>query len=186
MLYATYSGKPLSWVRNGRTRPKNGDHHNLTSGNLVYTHENAADNPNRHIYQVGDTIFLYHKRSGRTYFCRNAPDLFKLLCNHRLVWSYLEKHNKLQANIIRNRQAIDDLNPYFHQIVYAFEHYGARDNNFIGKIRKMQADLSKRGLTIDHLDNIQENGMLWNLSLMTISQNSAKNDMLGKSPEKFV
>ena len=180
VLYATYSGKPLSWVRNGRTRPKNGDHHNLTSGNLIHTHEDTTDNPNRRIWQAGDVTFLYHKKSGRTYFCRNDPELFKLLCNHRLVWSYLEERNKLQANIIRTGKAIDDLNPYFHQIVYAFEYYGARDNNFIGKIRKMQADLSKKDLTIDHLDNTQENGMSWNLSLMTISQNSSKNDMLGR------
>lgn len=44
----------------------------------------------------------------------------------------------------------------------------------------MQADLKKNGLTIDHLDGIQENGMFWNLSLMTRSQNSTKNDMLGR------
>lgn len=180
VLYSVYSGKPLSWVRKGRTRFMDGNHNNFTSGNLVHTHEDTADNPNRRIWQVGDTIFLHHKKSGRTYFCKNDPELFKLLCNHRLVWSYLETRNKLQANIIRSGQAIDDLNPYFHQIVYAFEHYGARSNNFIGKIRKMQADLAKDELTIDHLDNIQENGMPWNLSLMTISQNSAKNDMLGR------
>ena len=180
VLYSAYSGKPLSWVRDGRTRIMDGNHHNLTSGNLVHTHENATNNPNRCIYQVGKYIFLCHKKSGRTYFCRNDPELFKLLCSHRLVWSFLEKRNKLQANIIRNGQAIDYLNPYFHQIVYAFEHYGARYNNFIGKIRKMQTDLAKNGLSIDHLDNIQENGMPWNLSLMTTSQNSTKNDLLGR------
>lgn len=180
MLYSTYNRKSLPWVRNGRVRILDGNRCNLTSNNLVHTHEDANNNPNRCIYQAGDYIFLFHKKSGRTYFCRNDPDLFKLLCKHRFVWSYLKKRNKLQANVVRKRQTIDDLNPYFYQIVYAFEHYGARHNNFIGKIRKMQADLEKNDLTIDHLDDLQENAMFWNLSPMTRSQNSAKSNMLGQ------
>lgn len=180
MLYSVYNCKPLPWVRNGRVRLLDGNCCNLTSNNLVHTHEDTDNNPNRCIYQVGNYIFLLHKKSGRTYFCRNDPELFTLLCNHRFVWSYLEKKNKLQANVVRNRRTINDLNPYFHQIVYAFEHYGARHNNFIGKIRKMQADLEKNELTIDHLDDSQENAMFWNLSLMTKSQNSAKSNMLGR------
>lgn len=180
LLYSIYNRKPLSWVRNGRVRILDGNCSNLTSDNLVHTHEDADDNPNRCIYQAEDYIFLLHKKSGRTYFCRNDPELFKLLCDHRLVWDYLEKQNRLRATVVRNGHGINDLNPYFYQIVYAFEHYGARYNNFIGRIRKMQADLEKNGLTIDHLDGIQENGMFWNLSLMTKSQNSTKNDMLGR------
>lgn len=179
LLYSAYHRKPLSWVRNGRVRILDGNCDNLTSNNLVHTHENADDNPNRCVYQAGDYIFLLHKKSGRTYFCRNDPELFKLLCNHQFVWSFLKKSNRLQATITRNGQEIDNLNPYFHQIVYAFEHYGARRNNFIGKLRKMQTDLAKNELTIDHLDDSQENAMPWNLSLMSKSQNSAKSNMLG-------
>lgn len=180
LLYSVYHYKSLSWVRNGHVRILDGNRNNLTSDNLVHTHEDADNNPTRCIYQAGDYIFLLHKKSGRTYFCKNDPELFKLLCDHRLVWDYLKKQNRLRATVVRNGHGINDLNPYFYQIVYAFEHYGARHNNFIGKIRKMQADLEKKELTIDHLDGIQENGMFWNLSLMTKSQNSAKNSMLSQ------
>jgi len=180
LLCATYKGKPLSWVRKGRVCFLDKNYHNFTSGNLVPTNENATDNRDRTIYQIGDYIFLYHKSSGRTFFCKYYPGLFELLCNHRIIWRYLDNQNKLQANIMRKGQIIPDLMPYFHQVVYAFEHYGATANNFIGKIREMQDDLEKRELTIDHLDGNQENAMPWNLSLMSRSQNSAKKDMLGR------
>ena len=180
LLCATYKEKPLSWVRKEHVRFLDKSSHNLTSGNLVPTNENATDNRNRTIKQMGDCIFLQHKTSGKTFFCKYYPGLFELLCNHRIIWTFLEKGNKLQANIIRKGEKIEDLMPYFHQIVYAFEHYGATSNNFIGKIREMQADLERRKLTIDHLDDSQENAISWNLSLMTKAQNSAKNDMLGR------
>lgn len=180
VLYAIYSGKPLSWVRKGYVRFRDGNCLNLTSENLAHTHMSTADNENRVIYQVGDYIFLRHKESGKTFFCKNDPELFELLCNYRLIWVFLKKKNKLMVHIMRGGHSIKDLRPYFHQIVYAFEHYGARSNNFIGKIREMRLDLKKKGLTIDHLDNTQENAMPWNLSLMTAEQNSAKNDLIGR------
>lgn len=180
LLYKVYSGKPLPWVRKGLVRFADGNTHNFTRGNLVHTRTNTADNRNRWIYQIGEYTFLFHKKSGRTFFCKNDPELFDLLCHNRITWTPNTRTGSLQANIVRRGKKISDFMPYFHQFIYAFEYYGARRNNYISRIRKMQAEFDKKGLTIDHLDNNHENGMPWNLSTMTKPQNSAKNDMLGR------
>lgn len=179
LLYAVYNSRPLSWVRKGRTSFLNGDYHDLTSGNLTHSLADTSGNVNRQIYVMGDYIFLRHSKSGRTYFCKKDPELYELLCDHHISW-YYAKANKLQANIVRGGKIVDDLKPYFHQLVFAFEHYGARCNNFIGRIRQMQRDFEKASLTIDHLDGTQENAMPWNLSTMTQAQNSAKKDLLDR------
>lgn len=177
-LYGVYHGKPLSWVRNGRVNFLDRNRCNLTSANLSHTHANEPENINRRIWRDGDYIFLYHKKSGKVYFTDYEEELFKLLCNRRILWGYLPDLGRLRATVMdpKTKRKMDGFTFGFHTLVYCYYHYGARYRNFIGCIRKMQKDLQKNGLAIDHLDSNQEDNLAWNLSLMTRSQNSLKNN----------
>lgn len=163
----------MEWVRCGRIRYFDGDHENLVSANLVHTKDNCPDNLNRRIFFAGNVMFLYVKSCKTCYFCDYDPELYKLLCECQIIWAYNKCNRQIHAKI-------DGILFGFHTLIYAFHHYGARQNNFISAIQKLQADLNKRKLTIDHLDDSLENNLIWNLSLMTDSQNGRKSDIFGK------
>lgn len=180
LLYAVYHKKPLSWVRNGRVSFNDRNSYNLTSTNLSHTHADEVDNINRRIWHMGDYIFLYHKKSGKCYFCNYEEGLFRLLCHHRIVWGYQSDLGRLQATVIRKKRKMKKFSFGLHTLVYAYHHYNARYNNFVGVIRKMQKDFAKKGINIDHLDSNQANNTLWNLSPMTRNENSEKHNFISR------
>lgn len=185
LLYGTYHNKSMAWIKKGHVRFVNRDYTDYTSDNLYHTQVDTADNTNRRIWRMGDYIFLLHKKSGQCFFCNYNPELFRLLCNHRITWGYQSDIGRLKSKVMRAKRPIKDLIFGFHSLVYAFYYYGARYRNFIGAVRRMQNDFDKKKLVVDHLDDNQTNNMIWNLSPMTKNQNSIKADRLGRIRHPF-
>lgn len=180
LLYGVYHNKPMSWVRNGRVNFNDRNSYNLTSANLSHTHADEPDNINRRIWRTGDYIFLYHKKSGKCFFCNYEDELFRLLCHHRIIWGYQKDLGRLQATVIRKKRKMKKFSFGLHTLVYAYHHYNARYNNFVGAIRRLQRDFAKAGIVIDHLDSNQANNLVWNLSPMLKCENSEKHNLVSR------
>lgn len=180
LLYGVYHNKPMSWVKNGRVNFNDRNSFNLTSANLSHTHADEPDNINRRIWCMGDYIFLHHKKSGSCFFCNYEEELFRLLCHHRIIWGYQKDLGRLQATVIRKKRKMKKFSFGLHTLIYAYYHYNARYNNFVGAIRRLQRDFAKDGYTIDHLDNNQANNTMWNLSPMLKCENSEKHNFMSR------
>jgi hypothetical protein len=163
-----------------------GDMYNMLSYNLASTRDNCPNNNVRRIWRQGEYLNVSVRSKGNplcfdvTLTTEYDQELYDLLCDYRLRWTFDNKKKYAVANYFWYTGKLSLASIYFHQIVYGFHYFRLRKNNVLNQLREMRAFFQKENLVIDHLDSDTLNNCKYNLSVMTRAQNSRKSDLTSK------
>lgn len=184
VLFSAYSGRSLKLIcKSGRLRTLDGDKHNGHKNNLYLETDDNEDTINRSIRREGDRIHLYLKNSKVETICNNEPELYKILLDPRISWTFDEGWGI--KGTVRLRGKGETFTFFLHQLVIAWRENGARRDNYVTKIQSLQTKWDAAGKNIDHLNNDVYNNMDWNLSVMSKSVNSAKGTLFIKVKDPY-
>lgn len=172
IVYSFFNKKGVSHIRNGQIMYRDGDNTNCTIDNLYYSKGFNLDTACRKIDYDDEYIYCYHKKTRKTYIMNYSNDLIYILKKPNLTWS-VDKGGRLRA-FISNARSDTRITAFISSIAYWFYNGYITGSKFIPAVRKLQKEHANKGITIDHLDNDIYNNCKWNLSTMTIAQNTSK------------
>lgn len=179
-LWEQYHGKKVS--KHAKIDVADGDIHNLMSYNLASTRDDCPNNDVRAIYRYGDGDYLhmnFKKYIDGVFILDYDPELYDVLCDRRLRWTYNTKKGIAQAEYIyysdTTKRSMKNIT--ISQIVIGFYYYGLRKKNILDVLRKMRKSFNSKKLVVDHLDSDKKNNCKYNLSVMPSKLNSSKSDI---------
>lgn len=162
----------------GSVKTKNGNPLDLSSGNLYVTGDLVPANMQRRIWHDGYRIFIKRSCADDLYYTEYDYLLYAILCDTRLQNWYVLPEGNTTRLYCHNLYGSTPLG--FAEIVWLY-HQGEIDpDNLIQSIVDGKKKLSEAGLQIDHLRDNQCNNCLHNLTTMTVSENSQKNNIVTK------
>lgn len=182
LIYCYYNNIDLDERKNLHIAFIDGDQYNCSVSNMIDTKKNS-----RHITTFHDDSFIYliykRKNVNIKYITDYTPSLFSLITNPCFYWTIRDFNKsksgnsdyRLEADLYYNNKRCQASNKIsLARVVYGYYYFGLRDTNIQCVVEKMNDELNRRNLFIDHLISDGTNNTIANLSAIDRGLNSSK------------
>lgn len=119
-------------------------------------------------------IYIHRPNNGDTYFTNYDKDFYNLLNSEVIRYGYDNAGGKTPYLGFCVSVGCQNIRAYFHHIVYCFYNRGLNEDNAVAVLQAFRKEVEDGNLCIDHLDDNQKNNCIFNLSLVTTSENAEK------------
>lgn len=171
---------PVSLSASGCIKYWNDDPLDLTRENISSASVGMWNNQNRLIRTAGDQVYVWVNK-GLPHYCDCATVMGPILEMPCWTW-HTRADGRLSATVSSagKNAGIDEA--YLYQLRWAAAHYGATDDYFqlARALREMRKYFRSSNSVLDHLDTNYRNNNIWNLSCMTLAENTQKAGLTAK------
>lgn len=171
---------PVSSLVSKYVRYWNDDPLDLTRENLVSTSVSMARNQNRLIWISGGQVYVW-LNNRLPHFTDNAAMMEPILKMPCWTW-HTRADGRLSAIASSAGKCAGINETYLYQLRWAVAHFDATDDYFqlARALREMKEYFRSSNYVLDHLDSNYRNNNIWNLSCMTLTENTQKAGLTAK------
>lgn len=137
----------------------------------AYGDGGIVENRSRLIVHNGVGIYILHKQSGQAECTEYTPELYHVLCIPSICsYSYDYKKRRIAVEIMRPQMSGERWKNLLGRFIFFWMNNTTSTDDFL---QNMPVE---KGVTVDHLNGDKRNHSFWNLSGMSISDNSRKGE----------